>query len=133
MEYQIFMSKLKEKGYQPQIFGQPENTCDMINVRVFDPMRPHFESSSLYLTSTESMPSAIVDSEFTLMCFGEKVDFSAYNESRFTILYFGTSFSQAALFNTAMELLTEIQQITAGMHLLEHVQKKAFTEYGENS
>ena len=118
MEYQIFMSKLKEKGYQPQIFGHSDNVCDMINVRIFDPMRPHFESSSLYLTSTDSMPAANTNAEFTLMCFGERLDFSIYQQSRFTILYFGTSFSQAALFNTAMELLTEIQQITAGMHLL---------------
>ena len=117
MEYQIFMSKLKEKGYQPQIFGHSDNVCDMINVRIFDPMRPHFESSSLYLTSTDTMPAANTNAEFTLMCFGERLDFSVYDQSCFTILYFGTSFSQAALFNTAMELLTEIQQITAGMHL----------------
>ena len=44
--------------------------------------------------------------------------FSRYQESSFTIVYFEAGIRQAELFNVTLENLTELQQITAGMHIL---------------
>lgn len=118
MEYQILLSRLKRLNYQPQIFGRMDCNCDMLNIRILTAGQTHFEESILYLTTTALMPDPRTDHAFTLFCCGESIDFSQYQESVFTIAYFGADIPQAELFNTTLENLTEIQQITAGMHIL---------------
>ncbi len=46
------------------------------------------------------------------------MNFSMYARSLFTVIYFGASVSQAALFNASLESLSVLQEVTAGMHLL---------------
>ena len=120
MEYQILLNRLKRRNYHPQIFGNQKNNCDMVNIRMLAENQTSFEESVLYLTSTELMPDAKNNCIFTLFCYGESIDFSRYQESTFTIVYFGTEISQAELFNVTLENLTEVQQITAGMHILSN-------------
>lgn len=118
MEYHILLSKLKKRGYYPRIFGNQEPDCDMLNIRIFMEHQKLFEPSTLYLTSTDHMPDENVPESFILFCYGKVIDFSRYVNSAFTIAYFGESILQAELFNFAMENLTEVHQITAGMHIL---------------
>ena len=118
MEYQILLSRLNKKNLRPQLSGSQNNNCDMVNIRILTPGQRHFEESILYLTSTELMPEAENSRVFTLFCYGKEIDFSRYQDSPFTIAYFGPDISQAELFNATMEDLAEIQQITAGMHIL---------------
>lgn len=120
MEFQILLSKLKKKNYRPQIFGSRTNNCDMLNIRILTPKQRHFKESVLYLTSTGLLPDADIASVFTLFCYGDEPDFSPYQESKFTIVYFGAGVSQAELFNVTLENLTELQQITTGMHILSN-------------
>ena len=34
MEYQILLDKLEKKHYYPQIFGNRQSNCDMLNIRI---------------------------------------------------------------------------------------------------
>ena len=77
-----------------------------------------FDPAALYLGSTAQMPDPETDSEFTFFCCGEPVDFSRYGRSPFTLAYFGSAVSQAALFNASLESISRLQEINAGMHLL---------------
>jgi len=118
MEYQILLDKLEKKDYCPIIYGSKNNNCDMLNIRILTENQTHFEESVLYLTSTGLMPDAKSNHNFILFCYGMEIDFSLYEESAFTVAYFGPDISQAELFNTTLENLTELQAITAGMHIL---------------
>ena len=118
MEYQILLDKLEKKHYYPQIFGNRQSNCDMLNIRILTPEQNRFEETVLYLTSTALLPHRDTVSTFTLFCYGDEIDFSPYDESAFTIVYFGPEISQAQLFNVTLENLTELQQITTGMHIL---------------
>lgn len=118
MEYHILLNTLEKKNFHPQRFGNQKNNCDMLNVRFLTINQKVFEESILYLTSTDLMPDAKLNHTFTLFCYGKEIDFSQFLESSFTIVYFGSDISQARLFNAALETLTQLQQITSGMHIL---------------
>ena len=118
MELQVLLSRLENAGYHPQISGNRDSNCDMIHIRILTEGQRHFEETTLYLTSTGLMPEADNRQIFTLFCYGEEIDFSRYRESSFTVVYFGAGIRQAELFNMTLENLTELQQITAGMHIL---------------
>lgn len=118
MEFQVLLNKLEKINYRPLIFGNQDNNCDMLNIRILTEGQSHFEETILYLTSTGLMPDSGSGHPFILFCYGKAIDFSLYRESSFTIVYFGADISQAELFNVTLENLTELQQITAGMHIL---------------
>lgn len=118
MEYHILLNRLRKIGWHPQIFGQLNSTNDLINIRILNKKQKHFEPSTLYLTSTDLMPDSKVDRFFTLFCYGKPIDFSAYQNCAFNITYFGEDVLPAELFNTSLENLTELQQVTSGMHIL---------------
>lgn len=118
MEYHILLDKLEKSGYAPQIFGEENNDCDMINIRILENEQTHFESSILYMTSTSRLPSPDIRHEFTVFCYGDRPDPALYAQSTFTIVWFGEQVTQTELFNITLEHLTELQQITSGMHLL---------------
>ena len=120
MEYHILLNRLRNNGWHPQIFGSLNLDNDLINARLFEKKQMHFEPSTLYMTSTDMMPDSFVSDSFTLFCYGRPIDFSAYQNSRFNITYFGNDISPAELFNVTLENLTEIHQITSGMHILSN-------------
>ena len=66
------------------------------------------------------MPDPSIANTFTLFCYGQPIDFQPYQNSPFNITYFGDKISQAELFNLTMENLTELQQVTSGMHILSN-------------
>lgn len=120
MHYHILLDRLRKGGWHPQIFGSLNSDNDLINARILEKKQKHFEPSTLYLTSTDTMPNSSVSDSFTLFCYGKSIDFSSYQNSRFNITYFGDEITQAELFNFTLENLTEIQQLTSGMHILSN-------------
>ncbi|MCI9213343.1 MAG: PucR family transcriptional regulator, partial [Ruminococcus sp.] len=118
MEHSVLLSELKEKGYEPLIFGKEHPARNLLFARLWDPAQTVFDPAALYLGSTSQMPDPETDSEFTFFCCGEPVDFSRYGRSPFTLAYFGSAVSQAALFNASLESISRLQEISAGMHLL---------------
>ena len=118
MEYSVLFSKLRKKGYEPQIFGREDASRDLLFARLWDPAQTVFDPAALYLGSASRLPDPELPSEFTFFCCGEWADFSRYDSSAFTVAYFGPSVSEAALFNDCLENLSQLQEITAGMHLL---------------
>ncbi|MDD3401947.1 MAG: helix-turn-helix domain-containing protein [Hespellia sp.] len=118
MEYHILLNRLRKNGWHPQIFGQLNSDNDLINIRILSKKQKYFEPSTLYLTSTEQMPSPGSKGAFTLFCYGKSIDFSLYQNSAFNITYFGADVRPDELFNTSLENLTELQQVTSGMHIL---------------
>lgn len=120
MEYQILLDKLKKKSCQPISYGNQENNCDMLTIRILTEQQQHFDDSILYLTSTSLMPAAETNQKFILFCYGESIDFSKYQDSSFTIAYFGCHITQAELFNMTLENLVELHQLTAAMHILSN-------------
>lgn len=118
MEYLYLQEKLSKQGYTFQVYGNQSLNSDLLNIRILNEGQTHFNSSTLYLTTTSQMPDTGVAGTFMLFCHGPAIDFSVYDHCDFHITYFGANISQADLFNFTMENLTELQQITAGMHLL---------------
>lgn len=120
MEYQVLLNRLEKIDFHPQRFGNQKSNCDMLNIRILTMNQTVFEESILYLTSTDLMPDANIHHTFTLFCYGKEIDFTPYIDSSFAVVYFGSGMSQTKLFNATLENLTEIQQITSGMHILSN-------------
>lgn len=118
MEYSVLREKLRKSGYEPQAFGAEHSSCDLLSARIWEPAQTAYDPATLYFCSTARMPKPELACDSIFFCYGEPADFSLYEHSRFTIVYFGPSVSQAALFNASLEGLSELQEITAGMHLL---------------
>ncbi len=118
MEYSVLLSKLRKKGYEPQAYGRENPSQDLLSARIWEPDQTAFDPATLYLSSASLLPDPKLTDSFTIFCCGESADFSRYARSSFAVVYFGDSVSQAALFNTALESLSELQEVTAGMHLL---------------
>lgn len=118
MEYSILLSKLRKKGYEPRVFGKENPSQDLLSVRIWEPDQTAFDPATLYLSSSPLLPAPELKDTFTIFCCGEPADFSLYARSTFAVVYFGAAVSQAALFNTSLESLSELQEVTAGMHLL---------------
>lgn len=117
MEQRFLTEKLKEK-YTFSSYGRPFPDCDLLNIRLLTSTQTSFEQSTLYLTTTGQMPDAGIKESFILFCCGEPIDFTVYEDSPFCVFWFGASVSSAELFNDVMETLTELQQVTTGMHIL---------------
>ena len=118
MELHLLLDKLRENKCAPQCFGCPDQSRDLLCVRMLEQKQSAFEPSTLYLTDPDSLPDPSMPEDFAVFCCGDAIDFSAYENSAFTIVYFGNDISCERLFNLTMEHLTELQQITVGMHLL---------------
>ena len=113
MEYSVLFSKLRKKGYEPQVFGREDASRDLLFARLWDPAQTVFDPAALYLGSASRLPDPELPSEFTFFCYGEWADFSRYDSSAFTVAYFGPSVSEAALFNDCLENLSQLQEIDA--------------------
>lgn len=118
MELHLLLDKLRENKCAPQCFGCLNQSRDLLCVRMLEQKQSAFEPSTLYLTDPDSLPDPSMPEDFAVFCCGNAIDFSAYENSAFTVVYFGNDISCERLFNLTMEHLTELQQITVGMHLL---------------
>ena len=115
MELHLLLDKLRENKCAPQCFGCPDQSRDLLCVRMLEQKQSTFEPSTLYLTDPDSLPDPSMPEDFAVFCCGDAIDFSAYENSAFTVVYFGNDISCERLFNLTMEHLTELQQITVGI------------------
>lgn len=118
MEYSVLLEKLRKKGYGPRAFGAENPSLDLLYARIWEPAQALYDPAALYFCSTARMPDPALACGSVFFCYGEPADFSRYARSRFTVVYFGAAISQAELFNVSLESLSELHEITVGMHLL---------------
>lgn len=118
MEYQTLLTRLEQKGFTPQLYGGPDNSPDLLRLRLLSEGLAHYDPATLYLCKSTQLPSPMLADTFIVFTYGPACDFSAYRSSSFTICHFAGCESPTELFNTTMDLLTEVSDITAGMHLL---------------
>lgn len=118
MEYIRLKEQLKKQNFTSVIYGNQTLNCDLMSVRLLTDGLEKYDPSILYLASTSQLPLPDCAGKFTVFCYGDPIDFSAYDASEFNLTYFGTDVSPAELFNFVMDCLSELQQVTIGMHLL---------------
>ncbi len=104
--------------YHTVRFGNQSTDPDLQGVRLFAEGQTFFDESYLYLSNTGRLPKPEIRDPFVLFCFGAEPDYKVYNDSAFVLVYFGDKISFQKLFNDVQNQLTEVQQITAGMHIL---------------
>lgn len=118
MEYTQLLVRLKENGYHYHIHGNCQLNPDLAYIRFLTDKYQSYSASVLYLTNTDLLPETNMDSPIIIFCLGHLTDCHIYENSNFQIVSFEPDISQGELMNFILECLTEIQQITAGMHLL---------------
>lgn len=118
MEYIHIINKLAARGYACKTYGSLSFSRDILNLRILCDGQTQFDASTLYLCSSAHLPDASLSVPCAFFYCGPRADFSVYLNSDFGFADFGMSVPAAELFNHTMEILSEIQQITAGMHLL---------------
>lgn len=116
MELKTLLNKLT--CYTFKQYGEPKNECDLQTVRLYENGQNSFDPSALYLTDTSFLPSETQSGHFVIFCYGTPIDFSKYEQSTFTLVFFDHIASYQHFFNTLQAHLTEVQQITAGMHIM---------------
>ena len=57
MELHLLLDKLKENKCAPQCFGCPDQSRDLLCVRMLEQKQSVFEPSTLYLTDPDSLPN----------------------------------------------------------------------------
>ncbi len=116
------LSQLIERlsDYQVEYFGNLDHDFDLQSVRYLTRTVAKLGKYSLYLSNTNRLPEPDYSMHLCIFCYGERIDFSRYADSAFSLVYLGEQVSSHDLFNELLELLTEIEQITAGLHILSN-------------
>ena len=121
MDYNLLIGKITKTIPDYEDYGNQSLSFDLTDIRIFGKNQSRFKESTLYLGSTDRLPSCNIPENFILFCYGEPVDFTAYDKAAFRIVYFGTHISQADLFNIVIESMTELPQISLAMHILMNI------------
>lgn len=105
--------------YSPQTYGNTKADYDLQTIRLYTKNQTMCNETILYMCDISMLPSPDFTGHFAIVCYGLPIDFSLYNNSSFTIIHIDTTLlSYEQLFNLLQEELTEMQQITAGMHIM---------------
>ena len=118
MEYDLLLEKMEKRIGYLEKYGNPTHSPDLVDIRIITKNQARYKGSTLYLSTTELLPSPDLDESFIVFCHGPAVDFSIYKNAPFSISYFGAGISQAELFNISIENMTEVPEISRGMHIL---------------
>ena len=118
MEYIQLLNRLEENGYHCRAYGNQLLNPDLIHARILTGEHQAYAPSTLYLTSPDLLPDPGMDTPIVLFCLGQAKDFHIYENSVFQVVSFAPGISHGELLNFVLESLTEIQKITAGMHIL---------------
>ena len=121
MEYNLLMDKVSKRLPIFGDYGRPLDSVDLTDIRIITKNQNRFKESTLYLSSSDRLPSPSLDQAFTVFCYGDEVDFSPYENSSFQVIYFGEDISQAELFNIAIESMTVQPQLSIAIHTLMNV------------
>ncbi len=104
--------------YSPHIYGNTNADYDLLTARLCVEGQTFYDETILYMCESSLLPPASCLGHFAIICHGNSIDFSNYANSSFTIIHIGNEVSYPQLFNFIQGQLTEIQQITAGMHIM---------------
>ena len=118
MEYDLLLEKMKKKIPVYGNYGNQNLSSDLTDIRIITKNQNRFKKSTLYLSATMLLPDPSTPETITIFCYGDIIDFSKYKNSSFRILYFVQEISQAELFNFTSESMTDIPQVSMGMHIL---------------
>lgn len=116
MDFYTLIQKIEK--HSPVLYGVKDQNYDLQTIRLLTKDQSDFHSSCLYISSTDLLPDKTMPYHFALFCYGPDVDFTGFENSSFTVIYMGENITFQELFNLLEEQVTEVQQITAGMHLL---------------
>ncbi len=106
--------------YPIEYYGNLDQDYDLQSVRYLTRSATKLNKYSLYLANTARLPEPGFPVHICIFCYGERVDFSKYIDSSFTLVYLGEKVASPELFNELLEQLTEVEQITAGLHVLSN-------------
>ncbi|TGY98278.1 PucR family transcriptional regulator [Petralouisia muris] len=118
MEYIQLLSHLKEQGYGYHIYGNSLLDPDLIHARILTEQNHAYSPSTLYLAPARLLPPPDLDNSIILFCLEQSANFQQYETSAFQVAAFEPGISQGEFLNFILDCLTEIQQITSGMHIL---------------
>ncbi len=115
---ELYAIKEHLPDYQLHHYGNTNIDHDINLIKFFTKDQKKFLNHVIYMTSTQHLPAAETPGDFTLLCYGDSVDWSVYAKSSFHILYVVEDTDHMELFNKIQDLLQNIQQINAGLHML---------------
>ena len=115
---ELYAIKEHLPDYQFNYYGNSNLDNDIDLIKFFTKDQKNFQNHIIYMTSTEHLPSPDTHGGFTLLCYGNSIDWSIYTNSSFHILYLNSEADPMELFNQIQDLLQNIQQINAGLHML---------------
>lgn len=116
MELLTLLHKLE--NYGPKVYGSQNYGQDLQTVRLLVCGQTSFDSSVLYITDSTRLPRPEQCGDFTVICIGNREDFSTYADITYTLVCLSCDVSFQEMFNTIQMQITEVQQITAGMHIM---------------
>ncbi len=118
MEYHQLLHHLEECKYHFQSYGNQDLNPDLIHTRILTDKTLPYTTSTLYIAPGDLPPDPSMGSPVIIFYLGGSLEPDVYADSIFQIVTFEPDISQGQLLNFVLECLTEIQQITAGMHIL---------------
>ncbi len=120
MEYLQLLDRLQKSGYQYHIYGNKQLNPELFHVRILTDSQHARTASTLYLAPAQLLPDPGISQPVIIFSAGQHTDTQAeaYADSQFQIVFFNTEITEGAFLNLLLDCLTEIQQISAGMHLL---------------
>ena len=121
MDYNLLIEKITKKITIYGNYGNQQLFSDLTDIRLITKNQLRFKESTLYLCTTDRLPSQDTTETFTVFCYGEALDFTRYAQAPFRIVYFGTDIAPAELFNLSIENMTELPQISLAMHILMNI------------
>lgn len=115
---ELFVMKEHLSNYQLTIHGNQDLDADFNIIKFYTKTQKKFQDHMIYLGTTTTLPSPEEPGKFAYLCYGSPCDWSAYHNASFHILYIQGDLDSLELFNQVQDLLQNIQQINAGLHML---------------
>ncbi|MGB4661210.1 MAG: PucR family transcriptional regulator, partial [Mobilitalea sp.] len=115
---ELYAIKEHLSTYEIAAYGNQDLNIDISIIKFFTKTQAKFQNHIIYMGASESLPSPNTQGEFTFICYGSPSDWASYSHSSFHILYIANEFDPLELFNQIQDILQNIQQINAGLHML---------------
>lgn len=124
---ELFAVKEKISDCNLATYGNQDMNIDIRMIKLLTTSQKKYHNHIIYLSPTDMVPLPNTSGEFTLLCFGKELDWTLYEKSSFHILFMQSKVDQFEVFNKVQDVLQDIQQINAGLHILINA---FFTEQG---
>lgn len=132
---ELYAIKEQLSDYKINAYGNQNLNIDISNIKFFTYSQKKFFNNIIYMGTTNLLPSPDTPGQFTFLCYGPPLNWPAYERSSFHIFYVNMDIvtnekkesEPLVLFNLIQDILQNIQQINAGLHMLINA---FFTEQG---